>query len=43
MGKDEKKPADSVLTQRPRLPAHSESLPLRGGEGGMKSDSLQRT
>lgn len=32
MGEDEKMQANSILAQRPRLPAHSESLPLRGGK-----------
>lgn len=40
MGKDEK-PANSILTQRQCLPAYSESLPLRGGKGGIKLDSLK--
>lgn len=43
MGKNEKKPANSFLTQRPCLPASSESLPLHGGEGGTKLDSLELT
>lgn len=41
MGKDEKKPANNILTQRQCLPAYSESLPLRGGKGEIKLDSLK--
>lgn len=38
---DEKKQVNNILTQRPRSPAYSESLSLRGGKEGMKLDSLE--